>query len=39
MEIASNTTLMEKLTKFLSPLMKILFPEIKSKIKNIKKYQ
>lgn len=29
MEIASNTSLMEKLTKFLSPVMRLLFPEIK----------
>lgn len=36
MEIASNTTLMEKLTKFLSPLMKILFPEIKKQDKEYK---
>lgn len=36
MEIASHTTLMEKLTKFLSPFMKILFPEIK---KEDKEYQ
>lgn len=36
MEIASNTTLMEKLTKFLSPLMKFLFPEIKKQDKEYK---
>lgn len=36
MEIASNTTLMEKLTKILSPLMKILFPEIKKQDKEYK---
>ncbi len=36
MEIASNTTLMEKLTRFLSPLMRILFPEIKKQDKEYK---
>lgn len=36
MEIASNTTLMKKLTKFLSPLMKFLFPEIKKQDKEYK---
>lgn len=36
MEIASNTTLMEKLTKILSPLMKLLFPEIKKQDKEYK---
>ena len=29
MQIAKNTTLIEKLTKILTPIMKILFPEIK----------
>ena len=36
MEIASNTTLMERLTKFLSPFMKLLFPEIKKHDKEYK---
>lgn len=36
MEIASNTSLMEKLTKFLSPLMRILFPEVKKQDKEYK---
>lgn len=29
MEIVKRTTLMEKLTKFLNPIMKVLFPELK----------
>lgn len=36
MEIASNTSLMEKLTKFLSPFMKFLFPEVKKQDKEYK---
>lgn len=36
MEIVSNTTLMEKLTKVLSPLMKLLFPQIKRDDKEYK---
>lgn len=36
MEIASNTSLMEKLTKFLSPFMNILFPEVKRQDKEYK---
>ena len=36
MEIASNTSLMEKLTRVLSPLMKLLFPEIKKEDKEHK---
>lgn len=36
MEIASNTSLMEKLTKFLSPLMRLLFPEVKKQDKEYK---
>ena len=36
MEIASNTTLMEKLTKFLTPVMKFLFPEVKKQDKEYK---
>lgn len=30
MEIVKNTTLMSKLTKLLSPIIKILFPELKN---------
>ena len=29
MQIAKTTTLMKKLTKFLSPIMRFLFPDIK----------
>lgn len=36
MEIATATSLMEKLTKFLSPIMKVLFPEIKKEDKEYK---
>jgi len=36
MEIASNTSLMEKLTKFLSPFMRVLFPEVKRQDKEYK---
>jgi len=36
MEIASATSLMEKLTKFLSPVMKFLFPDIKKQDKEYK---
>lgn len=36
MEIASATSLMEKLTKFLSPIMRFLFPEIKRQDKEYK---
>lgn len=36
MEIASQTTLMEKLTKFLSPFMRFLFPEIRKDDKEYK---
>lgn len=36
MEIASATSLMEKLTKFLSPVMIFLFPEIKRQDKEYK---
>lgn len=30
MQIASNTSLMEKLTKFLKPIIKLLFPKLKN---------
>lgn len=36
MEIATNTTLIEKLTKFLSPIMRIIFPEIRKEDKEYK---
>jgi len=36
MEIASNTSLMEKLTKFLSLVMRFLFPEVKKQDKEYK---
>lgn len=36
MEIANNTSLMEKLTGFLSPFMRFLFPEIKKEDKEYK---
>ena len=36
MEIATNTTLIEKLTKLLSPIMRIIFPEIKKEDKEYK---
>ena len=36
MEIASNTSLMEKLTKFLSPFMRFLFPDVKKQDKEYK---
>ena len=36
MQIAQTSTLIEKLTKFLSPVMKFLFPEIKKEEKEYK---
>ncbi len=36
MEIATNTTLIEKLTKFLSPIMRIIFPGIRKEDKEYK---
>ena len=33
MEIVKRTTLMEKLTKMLNPIMKLLFPELKNNVK------
>ena len=36
MEIATNTTLIEKLTKFLSPIMRVIFPDIRKEDKEYK---
>ena len=36
MEIATNTTLIERLTKFLAPIMKVIFPDIKKEDKEYK---
>ena len=38
MQIASKTNLIEKLTKFLEPVIKFLFPEQKNNKRNINEY-